>query len=546
MVDRWSDSYGLGAILYETLTGTPPFLAPKTSEILRKVCQEEPTRPRAVVPEISPAMEAICLKAMHKQPDQRYTAATELAHEVRLWLADEPVRAYAEPWTSRALRWARWHKTTVSAAAGLMIAATIALAVSTVLISGERNEAEAQGQQARQAVGMLTEIADIGFDEQLDPLQKKFLEQALAYYEHFTSRAAGDRAVRLEHGRAYQQMGDIERKLGRLGDSERSYRRSIELIEPLAAGAAAGTLHDVDQVMARTRTLLADLLVRRGADTGQSDALYGQAIEAQRLLADAQKDPGATTVDRLRLGQTLKSQADLLRLNGGFSRARLVFDQAIAELEQAHSAESQNPEVRNELALALDARGWIHRELGEMPAAERDFRRALELLDKLVVEFPTVPRYREVLAKACNSVGVLEAETGRLDEAEGHFRRQVPLARRLAEDFPDRPEHRRILARALTTLGNVLNRKGRVTEAEPIIREAIDLNTAITTQSPDDLLVRFQLAMSHHDLGDLLMKQGSLEGAVACFRQAQTINEALTKTFPDKPRYGGNLASNVG
>ena len=153
---------------------------------------------------------------MNKEKADRYPTAAELAQEVRRWLADEPVKAYAEPWTRRVARWARRHKTPVSAAAGLLVTATIALAVSTVLVSNERNEAEAQGQQARQAVHLLTKVADIGFDDQLDPLQEEFLKNALAYYEQFTSRVSRDPAVRLEHGRAYQQMGDIQRKLGRL------------------------------------------------------------------------------------------------------------------------------------------------------------------------------------------------------------------------------------------------------------------------------------------------------------------------------------------
>ena len=209
-------------------------MAPKSAEIIKKVCNENPTLPRLVVPEIGPALEAVCLKALSKDPAGRYQTATELAHEVQRYVADEPVNAYPEPPTKKLLRWARRHKVAVSTAAGLLLTATAALAVSTVLISRERNEAEAQGQQARQAVNLLTQVADISFDEQLDPLQKKFLEKALAYYEKFTSRAAGDASVKLEHGRAYQQMGDIERKLGRLPDSEKSYRRSLELLEPLA------------------------------------------------------------------------------------------------------------------------------------------------------------------------------------------------------------------------------------------------------------------------------------------------------------------------
>ena len=92
------------------------------------------------------------MKALRKPSADRYTTAAELAQEVQRYLADEPVQAYAEPWTSRVSRWARRHKTAVSAAAALLVTATIALAVSTVLVSNEKTEAEAQGQQARHAV----------------------------------------------------------------------------------------------------------------------------------------------------------------------------------------------------------------------------------------------------------------------------------------------------------------------------------------------------------------------------------------------------------
>jgi eukaryotic-like serine/threonine-protein kinase len=542
-VDERTDIYGLGAILYEVLTGSPPFTAPQSTEIIRKVVHENPAPPHERVPGVAPALEAICLKALSKDPAGRYRTATELAHEVQRFVADEPVNAYPEPWTTKLLRWARRHRVAVSTAAGLLCTATIALGVSAVLIARERNEAEAQGLQAREAVNLLTQVADISFDEQLDPLQKKFLEKALAYYDNFTSRAADDASVKLEHGRAYQQMGDIQRKLGRLGDSEKSYRRSLEFLEPLAVAAGAG--HDVKRSLARTRALLGDLLVRRGADAGQSDLLYDQALAVQQALADPQKNPAATTEDHLRLGQTKKSQADLLRLNGRFAQAKPVFDQAIAELERAHAADAEQAEIRSELALAVDARGWVNREVGDVTAAEADFRRAFELLERLVAEFPTVPRHREVLAKVCNSLGLLEKDTGRVDLAETHLRRQVPLARRLAEDFPQRPEYRIVLGRALSNLGIALFESGRSAESEPILRESIECNTPIMEKSPEDVQVKFYLAASHHNLGEALMRQGNAEAAVAEFKKAQAINEAMTKASPDKPRYRSFLASDL-
>ena len=114
LVNERTDVYGLGAILYEILTGRPPFIAPKTAEIVRKVCKEAPTPPRQIIADISPALEAVCLKALRKASDERYATAAELAQEVQRNLADEPVAAFDEPWSQRVLRWARKHKTLVS------------------------------------------------------------------------------------------------------------------------------------------------------------------------------------------------------------------------------------------------------------------------------------------------------------------------------------------------------------------------------------------------------------------------------------------------
>ena len=543
LVDQRTDIYGLGAILYEILTGRPPFIAPKTSEVIRKVCNEAPTPPRQIVPQITPGLEAVCLKALSKEKSERYTTAAELAQEVRRWLADEPVKAYAEPWTQRAARWIRRHKTAVSAAAALLITATIALGVSTLVVSQERNEAEAQGLQARQAVHLLTKVADIGFDEKLDPLQEEFLKNALDYYEQFTSRVSRDPAVRLEHGRAHQQMGDILRKLGRLPESQKAYQRAIDILQPLAA--APNAAHDTKQSLARTQTLMADLLVRRGTEKDQAEPLYNPALEVQRVLADAKKDPAATTLDILRLGQTLKSQADLLRLNGKFSLAKPVYDEAVAELDRAHNADTKKAEPRNELALTLDARGLIFRDLGNLPDAETDFRRSVELLDKLVSEFPTAPRFRQSLAKVCNSLGTLKQDAGRLTEAEEYFRRELPLVDRLAQDFPDRPEHRRELARTLSNLGNVLSSQGRIADAEPSLRRAVQTFSEIAAKSPDDVLMQFDLAKCQRNLGELLLMKGDAKQAVALFRQSQPITEKLVKAHPDQPRYRSLLAGTL-
>jgi serine/threonine protein kinase len=92
-IDCRTDVYGLGAILYVILAGQPPFTGPVTPELLRRVAQEAPPRPRRACPAAPRALEAVCLRAMAKEPDDRYPSAADLARDIQRWLADEPVSA---------------------------------------------------------------------------------------------------------------------------------------------------------------------------------------------------------------------------------------------------------------------------------------------------------------------------------------------------------------------------------------------------------------------------------------------------------------------
>jgi len=84
-IDRRTDVYGLGAILYEILTGRPPFSGPDTREVLRRVREEEPTPPRLLWDDIPRALEEVCLRALAKRPADRFASAGELAQEVQQW-----------------------------------------------------------------------------------------------------------------------------------------------------------------------------------------------------------------------------------------------------------------------------------------------------------------------------------------------------------------------------------------------------------------------------------------------------------------------------
>ena len=93
-----SDVYSLGAILYEMLTGRPPFQAATPVDVLLLVRSEEAVRPRLLNSQIDPDLELICLKCLEKRPEHRYASAAALADDLDAYLQSEPVSRGSATW----------------------------------------------------------------------------------------------------------------------------------------------------------------------------------------------------------------------------------------------------------------------------------------------------------------------------------------------------------------------------------------------------------------------------------------------------------------
>jgi WD40 repeat protein/tetratricopeptide (TPR) repeat protein len=132
-----ADVYGLGAILYELLTGRPPFREASDIETLLLVLRQEPVGPRKVDRRLSRDLETVCLKCLHKEQGRRYRSAADLADDLDNWLAGRPINARPVGAPERLWRWAR--RNPIPAGAAALVLATVALAFG--LITQSRNEA---------------------------------------------------------------------------------------------------------------------------------------------------------------------------------------------------------------------------------------------------------------------------------------------------------------------------------------------------------------------------------------------------------------------
>jgi serine/threonine protein kinase len=98
-----TDVYGLGAMLYEILTGRPPFVGGNVCTLLQRILEEEPQAPSELLPDVPQALEAVCLRAMAKNPAHRYSSASEIAQEVQGWQERQRLEAEAALRQSQAL-----------------------------------------------------------------------------------------------------------------------------------------------------------------------------------------------------------------------------------------------------------------------------------------------------------------------------------------------------------------------------------------------------------------------------------------------------------
>jgi tetratricopeptide (TPR) repeat protein len=331
-----SGSYGLGASLYALLTGQEPVTGADVGEILGKVRRGAVLPARQVKRSVPAALEAVCQKAMALRPEERYESARALADDVEHWQADEPVRAYREPWRQRAGRWMRRHRTAVTTlAAGLLAVGGVAwwlvneeqaarLRQEAQLERAEREKAEERAERTRQAEAELRRAVEKRSEaRQAAPGDRSKWNEAFAAVKRAEGLLAGGNADGRLQARAQQLLRDIEAEA-------RDRRLLARLEEARLQAAAAGKEGGFD---------------RSGASALYAQAFRADGLDMQRLAAGEVARLAAAPETRRLLA------ADLARFGRSLSQAGAV-PEAVRLLRQGWARHPGDFWINFELAYA--------------------------------------------------------------------------------------------------------------------------------------------------------------------------------------------------
>ncbi|MBI2803826.1 MAG: protein kinase [Planctomycetes bacterium] len=478
------DIYALGAILYEMLTGRPPFQGPDTMQTLLMVLTVDPVPPRHFSPSLPRDLETICLKCLEKSARKRYGKAQALAEDLRRFLDGQPILARPVRWWERTLKWAK-RRPWAAAFLGLLVVALVGLAAASVQIYSANRRLEARNREITESLQLARNAIDsmlVDLSQELAPtplseeIQRKALEKARGLYERLVAIRPDDRDGRTQAADAYGSLGRFYARLGRLDDAEAIYRKALAMHERLKQEEP--TVADHRRGCANMLLNLANLARSRGKDD-QTEALARSALaEIGPLLTDAEPvtlQAASAIHNTLALAlRSLKRPAESAReheaalslrkqwlaLEPNNTDAKIALASslsnkatflltthptdaitALADAEKLLAGQTA-PQQRFYLGQFRANRAIAYEQLKKNHEAEATHALAIATLTALVADYSAVPGYRHLLAKEHMNLARYFAPKGQSERALRHFRIAGPLLERLVQEFPDNGQFR--------------------------------------------------------------------------------------------------------
>lgn len=510
-----ADVYSLGAVLYEGLTGRPPFQSPDALQTLFLVLSTDPVPPKTLQPKLPADLNTICLKCLEKQPRRRYPTAGELADDLRRFLAGEPIVARPVGRVERAVKWARRHK-----AAAALVAVSVVLLLALI------------------GFGVWEWINAVRLREANDALAKK--NDELARVNADLEKSKGETEAILTF--ALEKMDEYHfTTADKLRDLPQGETLRIEVLEQARRAldelsAANPTRQAVWEYLMRGYQRLggAYAVVNRLEDAA---AAYARSLEAcQRLVTD---QPDSVPNRAARATVTFQL-ANVQSIRGKVDEADRLFDAGEKEADRLEAAHPDDDAVLTLGLVAHNRRMMRAAEKGEVDALQRMYRRSAEINRKLARLHPDKPRYAITAVSQDLTAAGLLAQLKRYPEAND----TLTTAKKEVDALPESksPAVRQVRAAYHEAVANLHYNQDHPAEADAAYRLALAEYEGLVKDFPKSPNYRRSVVNTWFNIGGVWTYGGKPDVGKAAYTMARDLAAALVKEYPDDVQYKQLLA----
>jgi non-specific serine/threonine protein kinase/serine/threonine-protein kinase len=546
-----TDVYSLGVILYQLLSGHRPYrvqgkgaaeieralleqdvdppstAAARTEEVTARggsgtkritpadVSAQRQAVPRRLRRQLRGDLDNVVLKALRRDPAERYATAAELGEDIRRHLEGFPVRARADSRTYRVAKFLRRHRAGAAAvgvaALGLLTGLGVAVRQARVA-EAERRRAEARFQDVRRlANSVIYELHDaIANLPGATPARQLMVTRALEYLDRLAGEGGDDLALKRELADAYQRLAQLQNSgLGaNLGDTKgaiESYGKALAIRESLAARAPVDS-----QDVLGLALLEFDLgtLHRAQGRPGQAEQSFMSSASRLEGLERAGALPDA---QRGRLGGVYQRLAEAQSFQGKRDEALRTAEKAVATAEKAWSGRRQDAASRSILAAASYQLAVALADKDRYAEALERTRQARALLEAGLRENPLDAQQTRVLLYVLNGESDHLWRLGDQAAAARVRERALEVAEKALRRDPRDRWSQMGVAIAAKALGDVLLETGDARESARRFRQALRIDRQVVAEDPGYTFARLEAAYAEHGLARALLAQGTRE-----------------------------------